>query len=334
MLENTPSLKPAPTVDDAPLFSVLGRKACEAILSRNSVGRIAFTLHDRVSIVPIHYVYASGWIYGRTAAAGKLHEILRNRRIAFEVDEHSQPFDWRSVVVRGPLYLIGPGTTPSDRRVHTKAVSLMRQLVPSALTGSDPVPFRDQLFRIRVAEISGRASGPTGGKRAASALEKTTIQLGDADLDAILGQRVESALTKRAVCPGSNIHVEAFDGVIVLTGTAEDSSERSAIEATVLEVPNVLAVVQELETVFPSQQQPTPAEVAREAVRQLRLSPLVADPGIKVVAEHGWLRLEGVANSPKTHDEAVRRLRGVKGSRGVIDRLRVIGPATAQLVTD
>jgi hypothetical protein len=50
MLQNTANLKPATNVEDAPLFSVLGRKACEAILSRNSVGRIAFTLHDRVSI--------------------------------------------------------------------------------------------------------------------------------------------------------------------------------------------------------------------------------------------------------------------------------------------
>ena len=89
-----------------------------------------------------------------------------------------------------------------DPLVYDEAVSLIRQLVPSALTGSDPVPFRDQLFRIRVAEISGRASGSTGGKRVASALEKTTIQLSDADLDAILGQRVESALAKRSISAG------------------------------------------------------------------------------------------------------------------------------------
>ena len=334
MLDNAAVPSPIPTAGDAPLFSVLGRKACEAILARNSVGRIAFSLHDRASIVPIHYVYARGWIYGRTAATGKLHEILRNRRIALEVDEHTQLFEWRSVVVRGPLYLIEPGTTPSDRRIHTKAVSLIRQLVPSALTDSDPVPFRDQLFRVRVAEISGRASGPTGGKRLLSRSEKSTSETGEADSDAILCQRVESALARVSLSPGSQVHVDAFDGVIVLTGTAEDSSERSAVEAAVLGVPNVQAVVLELETAFPSHQQPTPAEIAREAVRQLRLSPRVSDAGIKVVAEHGWLRLEGVVNSRMNRDEVVRRLRSVKGSRGVIDRLRVVGPATVEVVTD
>lgn len=324
----------SPPTGDAPLFTVLDRKTCDAILARNNVGRIGFALHDRVSIVPIHYVYASGWIYGRTTAAGKLEEILRNRRIAFEVDEHGHLFEWRSVVVRGPLYVIEPGTTPSDRRTHTKAVMLIRQLVPSAMSHSDPVPFRDQLFRIRVAEISGRASGPTGGERIFSRAGTVTPDTGEADSDAILSQRVQKALARVSLSARSRIHVDAFDGVIALTGSAEDAAERSAVETAVLNVPDVQAVVQELETALPSQPQPTPAEIAREAVRQLSASPRVTDPGIKVVVEHGWLRVEGVANSRKTRDDAVRRLRGVKGSRGVIDKLRVMGPARSQAVSD
>jgi hypothetical protein len=34
----------------------------------------------------------------------------------------------------------------------------------TGLTDSDPVPFRDQLFRIRAVEISGRSSEPSGGR--------------------------------------------------------------------------------------------------------------------------------------------------------------------------
>lgn len=332
MMDNAAVLSP-PT-GDAPLFTVLDRKTCDAILARNNVGRIGFALHDRVSIVPIHYVYASGWIYGRTTAAGKLEEILRNRRIAFEVDEHAHLFAWRSVVVRGPLYVIEPGTTPSDRRTHTKAVTLIRQLIPSAMTDSDPVPFRDQLFRIRVAEISGRASGPAGGQRLFSKSGTVTADTGEGESDAILSQHVETALSKISLSPRSQIHVDAFNGVIALTGRVEDAAERSAIETEVLNVPDVQVVVQELETALPSQQQPTPAEIAREAVRQLSASPRATDPGIKVVVEHGWLRLEGVSNSRRARDDAVRRLRGVKGSRGVIDKLRVMTPATAQVVSD
>jgi nitroimidazol reductase NimA-like FMN-containing flavoprotein (pyridoxamine 5'-phosphate oxidase superfamily) len=334
MFDNAAVLATAPTADDAPLFSVIGRKASEAILARNSVGRIAFALHDRVSIVPIHYVYESGWIYGRTAAGGKLREILRNRRIAFEVDEHTELFEWRSVVVRGPLYLIEPDAVRSDRRIHTRALSLIRHLVPAALTDSDPVPFRNQLFRIRVAEVSGRASGSSGGKRILPESKQPSTEIAQPDSDAMLSQRVQSALAKVFLSPGSQVHVDAFDGVIVLTGMAEDAAERSMVEAAVLDVPNVQAVVQELETRFPSHQQPTPAEIARDAVRQLRQRPGIADPGIRVVVEHGWLRIEGLANSQETRDDAVRHLRSIKGSRGVIDKLRVTRPAMAEAFSD
>jgi nitroimidazol reductase NimA-like FMN-containing flavoprotein (pyridoxamine 5'-phosphate oxidase superfamily) len=335
MTDNAAVLNPLPADGDAPLFALLDRfEECEEILARNTVGRIAFALQDRVSVLPVHYVYESGWIYGRTSAGTRLREILRNRRIAFEVDEHTQLFEWRSVVVRGPLYLIEPGPLPSDRRIYAKAVSLIRRLVPSALTDSDPVPFRDQLFRIRAVEISGRSSEPSGGKKLYSRAENSVRDTGEAEADAVLRQYVECALTKLSLSPASQVRVDAFDGVIALTGTVESGADRSAVEAAVLDVPAVQAVVQQLETRFPLKQQPTPAEIAREAIEELHQSPRIVDTGLKVVVEHGWLRLEGVARSRSIHEDAVRRLRGVKGSRGVIDRLRVKIPATAEVVTD
>ncbi len=332
MNDNAVALKPPALRQDVPLFTELGKKACEAILSRNSVGRIAFTLHDRVSIIPIHYVYSSGWIYGRSAGAGKLREILRNRRIAFEVDEHPQLFEWRSVVVRGPLYLIAQGSAPADRRLYSKAVGLIRKLVPTALTDADPVPFRDQLFRIRAAEVSGRASGPTGGQNLPRS-GWSVPESGDPDADLTLSRSIDAALADISLSSRSQVHVDAFDGVVALTGATEDATERAAVETAVLGVPGVRALVQELETIFPSHQQPTPAEIAREALKRLDDSPRVTDAGIKVVEEHGWLRLEGFANSRKTRDDVVRRLRSIKGSRGVIDKLSILGPQTAEVVS-
>jgi uncharacterized protein len=326
MIDNAAVLNPLPADVDAPLFAVVDQfEDHEEILARNTVGRLAFALQDRVSVLPVHYVYEDGWIYGRTSAGGKLREILRNRRIAFEVDEHTQVFEWRSVVVRGPLYLIDPGTLPADRRIYAKAVSLIRRLVPSALTDSDPVPFRDQLFRIRAVEISGRSSEASGGNRLTLRTVRPVRDTGAADSDAVLRQHVECALAKLSLSPGSHVRVDAFDGVIALTGTVEIPADRSAVEAAVLDVPAVQAVVQQLETVFPSQQQLTPAEIAREAIEALHQSPCIVDPGIKVVVEHGWLRLEGIACTLTTREDAVRRLRTVKSSRGVIDKLHVEG---------
>jgi nitroimidazol reductase NimA-like FMN-containing flavoprotein (pyridoxamine 5'-phosphate oxidase superfamily) len=150
---------------DLPLFRTLPLPECADVLTRNSVGRIAFSQNDDVSIVPIHYVYADGWIYGRTASAGRLRDLVGNRRIAFEVDEHAEPIQCRSVVVHGPLYIIRTDSTERRRSIYRTALSVIRRMIPSAPSESEPIPFRDQLFRIRAEEITGRGSLPARGRR-------------------------------------------------------------------------------------------------------------------------------------------------------------------------
>ena len=49
------------------IFRDMSRDEIEAMLLRNRVGRLAFSLHDRVDIQPIHYIYERGWLYGRTS---------------------------------------------------------------------------------------------------------------------------------------------------------------------------------------------------------------------------------------------------------------------------
>jgi len=307
----------------APQFKTLSRDECESVLLRNTVGRVAFALHDRVSIIPIHYVFQDGWIYGRTASAGKLRQILRNRRIAFEVDEHKQVFDWRSVVVHGPFYLIQPDTPQRPRSVYRTAVAAIRQLVPDALTDADPVPFRDELFRIRAVEVTGRAAVPNSGQRLFSSDSADSLETADADDDALLRDQVHSAIAAIGVPENGDVHVETFDGVVVLSGTVETARDRQTIEAEILKIPAVVAVVQELETTFPTSQEQFPAELARAAIRELKRGGNVIASGFKVVVEHGWLRLEGVIESQRTRDYAIRRLRAVKGARGVIDRTHI-----------
>ncbi len=319
---------------DLPLFRSLPPSECAAILTRNNVGRIAFALHDRVNIVPIHYVYVDGWIYGRTASAGKLRDIMRNRRIAFEVDEHADMFQWRSVIVHGPLYLIQPDITERARSIYRTALSAIRGLIPAALTDADPVPFRDQLFRIRTAEISGRASLPVKGRLLFSSKADAIAETAEPDLDGQARDKAQEAIAALGMPETLDVHIEAFDGVMVLSGRVETSRDRHTIESAVLRVPEVTALVQELETIAPTHQDPFPAELARAALKQLRSAPSVLTPGLKLVVEHGWLRLEGVASSQRVRDEAVRRIRGVKGARGVIDRLIVVELSTVKVVAD
>lgn len=310
-----------------PLFKTLSRDECESVLLRNNVGRIAFALHDRVNIVPIHYAFLNGWIYGRTTSAAKLRQILRNRRIAFEVDEQSALFAWRSVVVHGPLYVVQPDTAPRTRSVYRTAVSVIRRLIPEALTEADPVPFRDQLIRIRAVDVTGRASKPLGGERLFPSAADPILETGEPEEDAKLREQAQSAIATLEVSEYAGVHVEAFDGVVVLSGTVETSRDRQQIEAEVLRVPGVVAVVQELETSLPKNQEQLPSELARSAIKELGAGPSVITPELKVVVEHGWLRLEGVIQSQGHRDDSIRRLRAVKGARGVIDRTHLVSKA-------
>lgn len=141
-----------------PQFRELDRSECERILREHRVGRLAFTLHDRVDIEPISYAYDDGWLYCRSAPGTKIDVLARHPWVAFEVDEVSGPFDWRSVVVKGTAYFVEPDGTPEQREAYRRAVNALRKIAPSAFTEADPTPQRALIFRIHVNEVRGRSA--------------------------------------------------------------------------------------------------------------------------------------------------------------------------------
>jgi nitroimidazol reductase NimA-like FMN-containing flavoprotein (pyridoxamine 5'-phosphate oxidase superfamily) len=139
-----------------PSFSTLDERDCRALLARNRVGRIAFSFHDRVDIQPIHYVYDSDWLVGRTSVGSKLTRLAHQPWCAFEVDEVHGLFEWASVVVHGSFRMLDPEIGQPD--LYNRALAKLQQLVPGTFTEHDPAPQRAILFAIRIDEISGRAA--------------------------------------------------------------------------------------------------------------------------------------------------------------------------------
>ena len=135
-------------------FSELTREECNALLERNHVGRIAFSYHDHVDIEPIHFVYENEWLYCRTAEGTKLRTLAHNRWVAFEADEVSALFDWKSVVVKGALYLLESGGAQAETYDH--ALSVLRKLSPELFGEKDPAPMRKVVFRIHADQVTGR----------------------------------------------------------------------------------------------------------------------------------------------------------------------------------
>ena len=141
-----------------PTIRDLDDSEMHALLARNHVGRIAYSFHDDVNIEPIHYVYADGVLYSRTSVGHKLRTIEHHRWVAFEVDEVEGPFEWRSVVVHGAVYVVEPGETPQGHATYERTVTRLRELVPELFGAQDPSPQRTVLFRIHVDRMTGRAA--------------------------------------------------------------------------------------------------------------------------------------------------------------------------------
>jgi uncharacterized protein len=145
----------------SPMIKKLDRARCEEILARNHVGRIAYTRGNQLEIEPIHYVYADGWIYGRTSRGAKTDVIGTGWwPVVFEVDEAEHLFRWRSVLVHGGFYVLPTSRSEADVAQWERAVSLLRSLIPESLAENDPVPFRTIVFGISAQEMSGREAAP------------------------------------------------------------------------------------------------------------------------------------------------------------------------------
>ena len=139
-------------------ISDLQQTECESLLSRNHIGRIAFTFKDRVDIEPIHYVFFEGAIYARTTPGTKLSVIAHHPWVAFEVDEIRGPYDWESVVVKGTVYVVEQDRSEHSGESYEYAKKVIRAASPMAFTPADPFPQRSVLLRIHVNELTGRAA--------------------------------------------------------------------------------------------------------------------------------------------------------------------------------
>lgn len=134
------------------------------VLERNHIGRVAFLRGGQVDIVPVGYVARDNWIFMRSAYGAKLEAFAHNPYVAFEVDEIDGPFDWRSVVARGTIYMLAPDGGPVEQREFIRALKVLRSVMPEALTSSDPVPERALVYGLHVDNLTGRMARSSPAK--------------------------------------------------------------------------------------------------------------------------------------------------------------------------
>ena len=112
--------------------------------------------------MPIHVVFDRDSIYGRTAPGSRVSALPNGHDVALEADEHRGEFDWLSVVTHGAFTLLSAEELVAAGSVD---IAALERFFPNALGDEDPIPFRNQFFRIRISEMTGRYAQPTGGRR-------------------------------------------------------------------------------------------------------------------------------------------------------------------------
>jgi nitroimidazol reductase NimA-like FMN-containing flavoprotein (pyridoxamine 5'-phosphate oxidase superfamily) len=71
-----------------------------ALLESSSFGHLGLSVDDRPEVFPVNYAVDGTTILFRTAAGTKLHSLVANRFVAFEVDSEGPAGTW-SVVTKG-----------------------------------------------------------------------------------------------------------------------------------------------------------------------------------------------------------------------------------------
>ncbi|HYZ63932.1 MAG TPA: BON domain-containing protein [Acetobacteraceae bacterium] len=139
--------------------------------------------------------------------------------------------------------------------------------------------------------------------------------------DSEIKRDVEAELKWDPDIDATDIGVAVKDGVVTLTGFVKSYTEKWEAERDAKRVSGVLGVANDLEVRLPSTSERPDPDIARDAVTALRHELPFSSENMKVTVKNGWVTLEGTAewNYQRTRaEEAVRRVRGVKGVTNTI----------------
>ena len=102
----------------------LAAEECWQLLATTSLGRVGWICPDGVDIVPVNVLARRHLIYFSSAPGSKLSEIVKNPRIAFEVDGVAHRQRW-SVVVKGEATRLD-----SDVEIQESGVMALHSFTP------------------------------------------------------------------------------------------------------------------------------------------------------------------------------------------------------------
>jgi osmotically-inducible protein OsmY len=147
--------------------------------------------------------------------------------------------------------------------------------------------------------------------------------------DSEIKKDVEQELRWDADIDATDIAVGVKDGVVALTGFVRSYAQKWRAERDANRVAGVLGVANDIEVRLASTDQRPDPEIARDAVAALKNELPYSHSQIKVVADNGWVTLQGNVEwnyQKQRAEEAVRRIKGLKGVINTITLKPTVAP--------
>ena len=141
---------------------------------------------------------------------------------------------------------------------------------------------------------------------------------------------VEAELKWDPDLDATDIAASVKGGVVTLTGFVRSYTQKWQAEADAKRVSGVVGIANDIEVRLPAGAERPDPEIARDAVTALKNELPYSSENIRVVVKNGWITLEGTAewNYQRVRaEEAVRRVRGIKGVINLIQLKPKVAPS-------
>jgi osmotically-inducible protein OsmY len=141
---------------------------------------------------------------------------------------------------------------------------------------------------------------------------------------------VEAELKWDPDLDATDIAASVKGGVVTLTGFVRSYTQKWQAEADAKRVSGVVGIANDIEVRLPAGAERPDPEIARDAVTALKNELPYSSENIRVVVKSGWITLEGTAewNYQRVRaEEAVRRVRGIKGVINLIQLKPKVAPS-------
>lgn len=122
------------------------------------------------------------------------------------------------------------------------------------------------------------------------------------------------------------VGVSVEEGIVTLTGTLKSYEQKMAALRAAARIPHVRAIACKLEMPLPGPVTPSDGALARGAANLLACKVPLARDRVRIVAENGWITLQGTVETQEQKESAAQVLRELADLKGV-DNLIAVGPA-------